>query len=129
MSAAAQALPGSSPSSAANSSTLPSPGSMGEENEEPRASSRSLARPPPVVPSAWHQASHPSTSPGCAAGGRRARRQQGCCCSQTEEKSLGETPRTVTGRNVPELLDLLLVNVQHRKVSGRGKRKCTSPHL
>lgn len=53
------------------------------------------------------------------------------CCSQTDGQrtASGGKPRTATSYNVPELLNSPFVIVQHRKVSGKGKRKCTSPHF
>lgn len=53
------------------------------------------------------------------------------CCSWTDGQGTasGEKPRTVTGCNIPEMLNSPLAIVQHRKVSGEGERKCTSLRL
>lgn len=68
---------------------------------------------------------------GDAARGGRACRQLVLCRSQMDGQrtAFGGKPRSVTVRNMLELLNLLFIIVQHRKVSGKGKRKYTSLHL
>lgn len=61
------------------------------------------------------QAAEPGGSECCAADRRTDR-----------EQPLEESPRTVTGHNMPELFKSPFIIVQHRKLSGKGRRKCTS---